>query len=137
MLGDEFHGVLAAARGGEEWAFAVLYRDLNAPLMRYVGAKAPSEAEDLASETWMAAARGLESFTGDERAFRAWLFTIAHRKLIQHWRNSGRRPVQAVAPETFDTVLSTANTEREALAATDAATAELLLQETRRKRVPS
>jgi RNA polymerase sigma-70 factor (ECF subfamily) len=49
-------------------------------------------AEDLAQETWIGAGRSLASFTGDERAFRAWLFTIARRQLVAHWRTVGRRP---------------------------------------------
>jgi RNA polymerase sigma factor (sigma-70 family) len=36
--------------------------------------------------------RGLETFTGDERAFRAWVFTIAHRRLVDELRRGGRRP---------------------------------------------
>lgn len=119
MLGEAFGDVLRAARAGEEWAFARLYRDLNPPLGRYLGAQAPSDAEDLASETWLAAARGLVSFDGDERAFRAWLFTIAHRRLVQHWRDAARRPVRAAAPETFEVVPGRADTEAEALAASE------------------
>ena len=57
MLGERFFDVLDAARAGEERAFSLLYRDLNAALLRYFAALAPSDAEDLASETWIAAAR--------------------------------------------------------------------------------
>ncbi len=123
MLGEEYRDVLDAARAGEERAFARLYRDLNAPLLRYFAAHAPSEAEDLASETWLAAARRLGSFEGDERDFRAWLFTIAHRRLVQHWRDAARRPRQVAGAETFETVLGSSDTEREALEATEAVAA--------------
>lgn len=123
MIGEGFAGVLDAAQRGEGWAFACLYRDLNASLLRYFGAQAPSEAEDLASETWLAAARAVRSFTGDERAFRSWFFTIAHRRLIQHWRDTGRRPSQPVAPETLDDMLGLADTERDALQLTEAVVA--------------
>ena len=119
MLGESFGEVLEGARGGEEQAFARLYRDLNPALVRYFGAQAPSEAEDLASETWMAAARGLGSFEGGEGAFRAWIFTIAHRRLVQHWRDGSRRPVQTADPGAFDMLLGEADTEREALEATE------------------
>ena len=90
--GDDFAAVLQAAQLGEAWAFSVLYRDLNGRVLRYFASRAPSVAEDLAAETWVGAARGLSSFDGDEQAFRAWLFTIAHRQLVQHWRDSARRP---------------------------------------------
>ncbi len=98
-IGPEFDTVLAAAQVGAEWAFGILYRDLNPRLVRYLGAQAPSAAEDVAAETWLAAARQLGSFTGGEGAFRGWLFTIARRRLIQHWRDVGRRPATPLTPE--------------------------------------
>lgn len=92
-IGSDFVSCLSGAQDGEEWAFAALYRDVNPPLLRYLGAHAPSMAEDIAAETWLAVVRQLGSFRGDEGAFRGWLFTIARRRLIQHWREMGRRPV--------------------------------------------
>ena len=90
--GEDFAALLLAAQRGEEWAFAALYRGLNARILRYFASRAPGSAEDLAADTWMGAARNLRSFEGDERSFRAWLFTIANRRLVQHWRESARRP---------------------------------------------
>lgn len=101
-IGDRFPGVLRAAQGGAEWAWTELYRKLNPRLLRYLGAHTKSRAEDLASETWLAAARGLTGFTGAEDAFRAWLFTIARRRVIEHWRHEGRRPEAPAAIETLD-----------------------------------
>ena len=72
MTGAEFDTVLDAARVGAEWAVAVLFRDVQPRLLRYLRAKAPDVAEDLASEVWFAAARQLPGFVGDESAFR-WL----------------------------------------------------------------
>lgn len=91
-LGDQFQGILAAAQDGGEWAVALLYRWLHPAVVSYLRARAGDEAEDLASETWIAVARGLERFSGDEAAFRSWVFTIAHRRLIDHHRASARRP---------------------------------------------
>jgi len=100
-LGDDFENVLSAAQAGAEWAFALLYRDLNPRLLRYLAAQAPGVGDDLAAETWLGAARRLGAFTGDEASFRAWLFTIARHKLVQHWRDAGRRPSTPVAPDAF------------------------------------
>jgi RNA polymerase sigma-70 factor (ECF subfamily) len=100
-MGDDaenFPAVLAAAQSGAEWALAWLYRRLNRALLGYLTARAPSAAEDLASETWLAAARHLTAFRGDEKAFRGWLFTIAHHRLAQHWRQANRRPSAPVDP---------------------------------------
>jgi len=91
-LGDQFQGILAAAQDGGEWAVAILYRWLHPAVVSYLRARAGDEAEDLASETWVAVARGLARFSGDEAAFRSWVFTIAHRRLIDHHRASARRP---------------------------------------------
>lgn len=86
VSGEAFASVLAAAQAGSEWAFNALYDDYNPRLLRYFAARAPREAEDLASETWVGAATKLAGFEGDEQAFRSWLFTIAHRRLVDHWR---------------------------------------------------
>lgn len=98
MIGATFEPVLMAAQAGGEWAVARLYRDLNPPLLRFLTAQAPAAGEDLAQETWLAAAPQLPAFVGDERAFRAWLFTIARRRLVQHWREAGRRPSTSIDP---------------------------------------
>lgn len=91
-LGDQFEGILTAAQDGGEWAVAILYRSLHPALIRFLRARAGDDADDVASETWLAVARALHSFTGDETAFRSWVFTIAHRRLIDHHRRAARRP---------------------------------------------
>ena len=91
-LGDQFNGILTAAQDGGEWAVAILYRWLHPALLNYLRARVGDDAEDLASETWVAVARGLPRFSGDEAAFRSWVFTIAHRRLIDHHRGTARRP---------------------------------------------
>jgi RNA polymerase sigma-70 factor (ECF subfamily) len=91
-LGDQFEGILAAAQDGGDWAVATLYRSLHPALIRFLRGRAGEDADDVASETWLAVARALHSFTGDETAFRSWVFTIAHRRLIDHHRTAARRP---------------------------------------------
>jgi RNA polymerase sigma-70 factor (ECF subfamily) len=101
---DDFQAVLAAAQSGAEWALEGLYRDLNPALLSYLTAQAPGVAEDLAAETWLGAARQLRLFRGDEKAFRAWLFTIAHHQLVQHWRQANRRsslPLDSVGMASY------------------------------------
>jgi RNA polymerase sigma-70 factor (ECF subfamily) len=115
-IGLEFESVLVAAQEGGEWAFAVLWRDLNPRVVRYLGAKAPGMGDDLAAETWLAAARNLATFQGNEVAFRGWLFTIARRRLVQHWRDSARRPVSPSDPESFTDQRAADDTETEGMA---------------------
>ena len=97
----EFDELLAAARAGSDQAFAALYRRYNHRVLRYFAAFVPTDQEDLAAETWMGAARGLNRFEGDEGRFRTWLFAIAHRRLMQHWRAASRRPADPTDPSSF------------------------------------
>jgi RNA polymerase sigma-70 factor (ECF subfamily) len=100
-LGAQFKPVLAAARTGGEWALAALYRDLHPAVLRYLYSQDPADAEDLASETWLDVAHGLQRFDGDEAAFRRWVFTIARRRLLDHRRATARRRTDPVPVESL------------------------------------
>jgi RNA polymerase sigma-70 factor (ECF subfamily) len=101
-IGPTFEEVLAAAKAGAEWAVATLYRDLNPALLRYLRARQSADAEDVASEVWIAAARTLQTFEGDETGFRSWIFTIARRRLIDHGRQAARRRTDPADMGTFE-----------------------------------
>src|ERR1700724_3328574 len=94
VVGDDFARVLAGAQGGSEDQFAVLWRDTNPALLRYLRVLAPENAEDIAAETWVNVVRGLPRFIGDEAAWRAWLFTTARRRLIDQARRRKRHPAE-------------------------------------------
>ena len=94
VVGDDFATVLLAAQGGSEDQFAVLWRDANPALLRYLRVLAPDNADDIAAETWMHVVRGLRRFVGDEPAWRAWLFTTARRRLIDQARHHKRHPAE-------------------------------------------
>src|ERR687890_2791585 len=90
--GLPFDDVLAAAQAGAAWAFEVLYRDLSPSVTGYLRLHGALEPDDLASETFIGVFTGLPGFRGDEGALRAWVFTIAHRSLVDDWRRRSRRP---------------------------------------------
>jgi RNA polymerase sigma-70 factor (ECF subfamily) len=90
--GIAFDDVLAAAQTGAAWAFEVLYRDLAPVVTGYLRLHGAAEPDDLASETFLGVFTGLAGFSGDEDALRSWVFTIAHRRLIDDWRRRSRRP---------------------------------------------
>ncbi|MGY1670888.1 RNA polymerase sigma factor [Geodermatophilus sp. SYSU D00710] len=120
-VGPAFDDVLAAARAGAAWGFEVLYRDLSPVVTGYLRLHGALEPDDLASETFLAVFRGLGGFRGDEEALRSWVFTIAHRRLVDDWRRRSRRPHLAddaadLLPETAggdveDDVLTRLGTE--------------------------
>lgn len=92
VLDRNFAAVLGAAANGDEQAFAVLWRDLHPPLLRYLSivVRDRAVAEDVAGDVWVDVARRLDSFAGDEKAFRGWLFTLARRRAIDALRHAGR-----------------------------------------------
>lgn len=53
---------------GDEWAIACLFRAMQPQLFCYLTHHAPDAAEDLASETWLSAARLLSEFEGSAQA---------------------------------------------------------------------
>lgn len=56
--------------------------------------------EDVAAEVWVDVARRLRDFSGDESAFRGWLFTLARRRAIDAWRQAERAPLHLTADHT-------------------------------------
>jgi RNA polymerase sigma-70 factor (ECF subfamily) len=94
-VGSTFDDVLAAAQAGAAWAFEVLYRDLSPAVTGYLRLHGAPDPDDLASETFLAVFRGLAGFRGDEGALRSWVFTIAHRRLVDERRRRSRRPQPA------------------------------------------
>ncbi|WP_239151497.1 RNA polymerase sigma factor [Virgisporangium aurantiacum] len=91
MSDDELDVALRSAVRGDESGFAVLWRALQPALLRYLRVVCADAAEDVASETWLQAARDLSSFTGDATAFRVWLFRIARHRGIDDRRRAWRR----------------------------------------------
>ena len=90
MIGAAFSVTLTSAQGGDDTAFACLFRDVQPALLRYLHVITP-EAEDVAGETWLQVVKGLPRFRGGEEAFRAWLFTIARHRAVDAGRSRSRR----------------------------------------------
>jgi RNA polymerase sigma-70 factor, ECF subfamily len=101
MIGETFPAVLAAAQRGDERAFAVLWRDLQPAVLRYLRVAAPAAAEDLAADTWVSVIRGLARFRGDEPGFRALVFTAARHRALDWRRQASRRQAAAASVEAL------------------------------------
>jgi len=115
VVGEDFGAVLAAAQGGSEDAFAVLWRDANPALLRYLRVVASEHAEDVAAETWVQVVRGLPRFAGEESAWRAWLFTTARRRLLDQARVRRRHPTEPLDEITAADVPRTVDAEQLAM----------------------
>ena len=88
----DFRGTVQAAQGGDEEAFARLWREFQPALLRYLRIKAAPAAEDLAADIWLRLLKALPTFEGDEQGFRGWLFTTARNRLTDWYRSGERRP---------------------------------------------
>ena len=93
----DFPQAIDAARQGDDHALAALWRELHPALLRYLRAVDPDGAEDIASDTWLEVTRRLHRFSGGEREFRGWLFTIARHRLIDARRRAARHRTAPVA----------------------------------------
>ncbi len=96
MLGDRFEELLAAAQEGDADAFAEIWRATHPMLVRYLRVQAGSDADDLASQTWLRVMEALTSFVGSEPQFRRWVVTIGRHLHLDHARGRARRPETVV-----------------------------------------
>ena|SRR5258707_1107679 len=87
---------IAGARAGEPDAWNTLFARYQLPLYVYVFELIHDEQSslDVVQEAFINAARHISRLQDDAR-FGSWLFSIAHQKVIQHWR---KRP----SPEPLD-----------------------------------
>jgi RNA polymerase sigma-70 factor, ECF subfamily len=98
----ELNAAVAGAQRGDSDSFRVLYRDTQPRLMRYLTYLVGSDAEDIASETWLQATRDLHSFQGNHENFRGWITTIARHRALDHLRRHSRQPAVPVPAEDLD-----------------------------------
>ncbi len=111
MDNGDLAGALAAARKGDEAGFEGLWLALQPALLRYLRVVVGDAAEDVASETWLQAARDLRSFDGDPMLFRVWLFRVARNRAIDDRRRVRRRaedPYDPAVQESRATSLDSA-----------------------------
>lgn len=96
----EFERLLSSAKAGDEAAFAELFRAVQPLLLRFLRTLGGPLAEDCAAETWLQVVRDLDRFRGDESGFRAWVFTVGRRRVVDAQRRSGRGNALAGALES-------------------------------------
>lgn len=125
----EFAAALVDARSGGHGGLSVLFRGFQPLLLRYLRAREPGRAEDIAGETWLAVAAQITAFDGDRSAFAAWLFTIARNRLADLRRTGARRrtdPVAEVPERVAGAAIDDVVVDRlEAQAAVDVVVSEL------------
>lgn len=81
---------MLAYAGGDAAAFATLYERHKGPLFRYVrrSVKSQPEAEELFQELWIRVIEARSRYQPTAK-FTTWLYTIAHNRMVDHWRTKG------------------------------------------------
>ena len=82
--------LMAAYAAGNAAAFETLYGRHKGPLFRYVlrSVKARGEAEELFQDIWTRVIEARARYAPTAK-FTTWLYTIAHNRVVDHWRTKG------------------------------------------------
>ena len=93
MEGADEQLMLTYREGGAA-AFEELYRRHKGPLFRFVlrSVRERALAEELFQEIWMRVIEARGRYEPQAK-FTTWLYTIAHNRLVDHWRKKGLKQV--------------------------------------------
>lgn len=93
--------LMQAYAAGDARAFETLYDRHALPVWRFVQRSVQNSAlaDELAQDVWFSVVR--QAATYEPRAkFRTWLFTMAHHRLVDHWRR--HKPHTSLDAQTED-----------------------------------
>ena len=86
--------LMAAYANGDAAAFEQLYGRHQAGLYRFVrrllGTAMSAQVDEVFQDTWLRVVRSRERWQPQGATFRTWLFTLAHHRVIDLLRRSGR-----------------------------------------------
>ena len=93
---------MLAYRHGDSGAFETLYARHKGGLYRFVqrGIKERGIAEELFQEIWVRVIEARQRYAPQAR-FSTWLYTIAHNRMVDHWRKRGLNvvPLESEGPD--------------------------------------
>ena len=98
-VGPDFDVVLEAAQDGADWGCTRIYQWLAPAVAGYLGVNGADDPDDVTNEVFLRVFSDCRCFSGNEAEFRAWVFTIAHSRLIDGRRRKNRTPEMAVLQE--------------------------------------
>jgi RNA polymerase sigma factor (sigma-70 family) len=86
--------LMSAYAAGDASAFEPLYARHQAALYRFVrrllGPSMAGQVDEVFQDTWLRVIHARSQWQPQGAAFRTWLFTLAHHRVIDLWRRSGR-----------------------------------------------
>ncbi len=123
-----FDGVLAAAQEGSDWAWEIIVRNYGPNLKRFFAIRGVQDPDALVGEVLVDMARNLGTFSGEEPAFRSWIFVIAYRRLSDERRRLSRRPDETPTENLPENRELAPSADDEALKAIEGAETERVLE---------
>ena len=89
-MGGTDEQLMLAYAGGDAGAFEKLYAKHKGALFRFVlrSVKSRGEAEELYQDVWMKVIEARARYAATAK-FTTWLYTVAHNRLVDHWRARG------------------------------------------------
>ncbi len=86
--------LLQQAKQGDADSFAMLYREHVQTIFRYVYHRVSDAqlAEDITGDVFTRALKSMSKYTDRGKPFVAWLYRIAHARVVDHYRRQNRRP---------------------------------------------
>ena len=93
---------MAAYAGGDAAAFEQLYARHRAGLYRFVrrllGSALAAQTDEIFQDTWLRVVQSRDQWKPQGATFRTWLYTLAHHRVVDVLRRSGRE----VAIDAFE-----------------------------------
>lgn len=108
MASDPLAALLPRIAAGDKHALSGLYRALEKPVYKFIRSRLndPFESSDILHDVFMEVWRSAGRFEGRSKV-QTWVFGIAYRKVIDHFRKQGRQVVTDDIPETVDDTVDT------------------------------
>jgi RNA polymerase sigma-70 factor (ECF subfamily) len=121
---DSDEALMLAYGAGDAGAFDALYARHKGGVYRYLlrQLRNASLADELFQDVWMNAIRVRASYAPTAR-FTTWIYTLAHNRLVDHWRSNGHVKLASIddendndARDAVDNLPGAANDEPESRA---------------------
>ena len=97
FAGDSDEALMLAYAAGRAAAFDTLYVRHKGGVYRYLLRHCGNAgtAEELFQDVWMNAIRARDRYAPTAK-FTTWLYTLAHNRLVDHWRATGQAKVASI-----------------------------------------
>ena len=95
--------LMTAYAGGDAGAFDVLYKRHKGGVYRYLTRQCRDRglADELFQDVWMNLIRARERYTVEAK-FTTYIYTVAHNRLIDHYRKSGQASLVSLDDDAED-----------------------------------